>query len=129
MDRIFSELLHPIEEVQRISSSASGLSQTESTVAENVRGVLYEEIKRVEFVDVDDALVLEDQQGNSHSIPIVLESDAKEALQVLLEQAAKGRPNWRDFMHGWRPEEEVHETAIRPKQKDEDVEKMTSVSI
>ena len=27
--------------------------------------------------DVDDALVLEDQQGNSHSIPIVLESDAK----------------------------------------------------
>ena len=27
--------------------------------------------------EVDDALVLEDQQGNSHSIPMVLESNAK----------------------------------------------------
>jgi len=122
LDRIFPNLLCSMEDLQR---TASGLSHTDTSAAETIRGLRYEDIKSVELADLDDELVLEDHQGNSHSIPMVLESGAKEALQVLLQEAASGHPNWRHFMRAWRPEEEVHETAIRPKQKED--EPLTSV--
>eukprot|EP00913_Durusdinium_trenchii_P003403 g3151.t1 len=118
LDGSFPELLQSMDDVvQRCSSDLSSVPQNPHTGL--ARGLLFEDMKEAIFSDIDEELVVEDSQGNSHHIPLMLESDAKEAFQKLMQEAAAGRPDWRSFAHRWRPEEEVHETAIRPRQRED----------
>lgn len=114
IDREFPQLLSPLDEV--LSRSTSGdLAECPQNVSEIARGLSFADMQRAELEESGE-LVLTDSAGNSCELPLSLDPDVKEALAAGLQAACGGRADWSTLAASWRPDEQVHEASIRPKQ-------------
>ncbi|CAE7602937.1 Vps13c [Symbiodinium natans] len=117
IDREFPELLAPLEEVlTRAQTSVDVLTECPPGVSEMARGLSFAEMQTAEL-DENGELVLTDSSGNRFELPLRMEPEIKEALVQGLQGACGGRGDWTRLGASWRPEEQVHEASIRPKQK------------
>jgi len=115
MDREFPELLQPIENLAR-SQSSEHILDVPQNIGTIARGICFTELAQAEL-EGEKEMVLTDTSGNSYGLPVALDASVQEALVAGLQGAQNGRADWSALAELWRPEEQVHEASIRPKQK------------